>query len=816
MAKERYKDAVKQAKLCYKEQATPENHRLLERAYFLRARQLLQQGMRSSAVEVAQHLIDFGVTGADSPEELVRLLAGLGFEKPALSIQERLGTPGLKEQVTQTVADQLVIHPDRSGTASPELVQEARLVRRALEALQAGDEAGAMGMLRDLPRSSPLSEWKFFVRGLAAFERSDDGEARTNWDRLEPSRAPAAIAGRLRRMADEAAGASGRSLEAVEKLAFGEPILDRLRQLGTHVAGHDWDKALALLGSVRQVLRRIDPKLSERLTRVLIGSITKAVQDMDWYEARSLVTRFTRAAEPPAIDPHWNRLWALIWDGPQAEPGGAIHYWSEYIQDLAKLQAFSLAERALGQAMIWNRIAGLHREELDDLLDDEDGPPGLSRLLPRRGRKPKRETREVAAARKAVIAALEKSLKLAPEHLETYRLLVSIHGEWEDDKGLEAAAGRLLAKFPEDVETLQLLARHHYDRKDPRAALPYVVQARRLKPLDDSLRTLEWMVHIGLARACALEKKWDEGRAEFAAADALLPADRQDFTYQVRKAMLEYKAGQAEAGDRYVEQAKSLLVEPGPLWLALLIESIRFKMPKARSDEYAKLWDAELRKKRRSETAGEMAGVMAGFLHAEVEYTGRAGHITKILTYLRKTTTLKYRREDIEHVVEFLGELMPKERALFKKLVQAGVKQHPDSVLLHISAGGLEMMDTGVNVLFGARLPTGARRHLETALKLAESSTDPKVTALLPMIRERLSLLDEVQQAMGHFGSPFGGMPFGPGPGPDFYDMFDDDFDDEDDFEDDDEPFTLDFGPPPSRGHRPGPKTPKGSRRKKK
>src|SRR5262249_43927304 len=147
--------------------------------------------------------------------------------------------------------------------------------------------------------------------------------------------------------------------------------------------------------------------------------------------------------------------------------------------------AFSPAERALGQAMIWNRIAGLHREELDDLLDDEDGPPGLSRLLRSRGRKPKRETREVATARKAVVAALEKSLKLAPEHLENYRLLVPVHGEWKDDKGLEAAAGRLLTKSPEDVEPLQLLARHHYARKAPRAALPYVAQARRLKPLDE-------------------------------------------------------------------------------------------------------------------------------------------------------------------------------------------------------------------------------------------------------------------------------------------------------------------------------------------
>ncbi len=113
--KERYKDAVKQAKLCYKEAGTPENHGLLERAYFLRARQLLQQGMRSSAAEVAQHLLDFGVTGSDLLEELVRLLITLGFEKAAMQIQERLGSPAQKGRITELAADQLVLHPERTG-----------------------------------------------------------------------------------------------------------------------------------------------------------------------------------------------------------------------------------------------------------------------------------------------------------------------------------------------------------------------------------------------------------------------------------------------------------------------------------------------------------------------------------------------------------------------------------------------------------------------------------------------------------------------------------------------------------------------------
>ncbi len=489
IVKERFKDAVKQAKLCYKEQATPENHRLLERAYFLRARQLLQQGMRSSAVEVAQHLVEFGVTGADAPEELVRLLAGLGLEKAALAIQERLGGPELKEQVSQAVADQLVLHPERASSASPELARDAGLVRKALETLQAGDEAGAMGLLRDVPRSSPLSEWKFFLRGLAAHQKGDDGETRANWDRLDPGRAAAAIAGRLRRMSTDEAGPTGASLEAAEKLAFGEPILERLRRLGTLVAGHEWDKAFPLFGALRQSLHRIDPGLAERLTYVLIGSIIKAVQDMDWHEAHSLVTRFSRVAQPLAIDPRWNRLWAMIWDGPHADPGGAIHYWTDYIEDLGKVPSLGPDEVKLARALVWNHIAGLHREEVDD-LSDEDGPPPFL-APPRKGAKPRRDSKELAAARKAVVAAIEKSLKLAPEHQHTYRLLVDVHHDWGDDKALEAAAQRLLAKFPDDLETLQLLAPPSSRPKKP-AARPCPTSSRPAGSSRSMTRCARW------------------------------------------------------------------------------------------------------------------------------------------------------------------------------------------------------------------------------------------------------------------------------------------------------------------------------------
>ncbi len=501
--KERYKDAVKQAKLCFKESGTPENHLLLERAYFLRARQLLQQGMRSSAVEVAQHLLEFGVTGSDALEELVRLLITLGFETPALQIQERLGSPAQKERVTELAADQIVLHPERNKLAAPEVVRDAGLIREALVKLQAKDEAGAMETLRDLARSSPLSEWKFFVRGLAAFYRHDEAESRANWDRLASQRMAYLIVEKLRRLTAEAAGSNPTSLETMEKLVFGEPILSRLRQVRDLAASQEWDKVFRLLGPLRHSLQQIDAKLGERLTVVLIGSLIKAAQDLDWPEASRLITQFTRVAQPLELDPRWNRLWAIIWDGPHADAEGAIRYWVAYIGDLDTVASLNPVERVLAQAIVWNHVAQLHAEDVEYLLDELDDsplPPFARRRRRRQNRSQLTNRPEVVVARKQVLDAVERSLKLAPEHLPTYELLVKVHQDWNDDKGLVGAAQRLLSAFPDDGKTLQLLGRHYFEKSDLVAALPYVQKARRLKPLDESLRELEWMIRVGLAR----------------------------------------------------------------------------------------------------------------------------------------------------------------------------------------------------------------------------------------------------------------------------------------------------------------------------
>jgi hypothetical protein len=787
-AKEWFKEAVKEAKLCYKEENSPENHQLLERAYFLRARQLVHLGMVISAVEVVQQLLEFGVTASDWVNELVRLLMNLGLTQEAVQIQERLGTPELKDVVAGSAADQAVVHPERALQVSPELARDASLVRASLKQLEDNDEAGALLLLRDLARSSPLSEWKFFVRGLAAHYRHDAEETKANWDRLDSKRKAFAIAQRLRRLAQaEPARTDDKFVERMETAVFGEPVLDRLKQANSLAAEHEWHKLFRLLAPLRHSLRRIDPTLAERLTEILAGVLIKEARTSDPDDTEELLVPSTQTAEPMSIDPHWNRFFAIAWDGPETDPSRSRVRWAAYIEDLKAISVFSSSERALAQAMIWNHLARKWHDKADALVDNvESRLPMPPFFQTNDSRERNDKTRNIADAQKKAIECLEKSLALAPAHLPTYRLMVEINWARHDPAGIEAAARRLLANFPDDVDTLTLLAQHSVDQNDHAAALPLVQKARAIKPLDDSLRTLEGFVRIGLARKLALEERWDEGRDQFRVADELDADDRTDYCYLARKAMFEAKAGQVDLSDRFIKEAEASLVEPTPLRLALVIESIRYSMPKATQDHYAELWNSDLKKKCRSETAGALASLLDAFLECQIEYPGRARHIKQVADYLDRASRLKYRRQDIERVCEFLAHL-PEQAKLFEKRLNQGLKQHPGSVRLNLAAGILEI-EKG-NLSFAK---SKARKHLEAALNLAQASTDPKETALLPTIKNALTLINEIS------ASPFGPTAFGGGgfpfafPGGGFPFGFDDDFDDDDDDDDDDD------GPLPS------------------
>jgi len=750
-----FKDAVKQAKLCFKQESSPENHALLERAYYLRARELGELGLRDSALEVVGHLVEFGVTASDWLVDLCEFLMALGLAQKAAEFQERLGTADDKTRLMEIAADMAVVHPERAEHTTAEVGRDARLVRQAIERLERGDEAGAFEVLRDLPRSSLLSEWKYFVRGLAAFHRSDTEVREANWGRLETRRMPSRIAQRLSSFVSQAnSGSDENDDRELEKLVFGEPVIARFRRIWVLVAEREWDEILRELGPLRQSLHRIDAKLPERLTRVLIGSLIHEATERNPRDAERLIDRFTEVAEPSAMDPNWNRLRAVIWDASEATADEALVYWSRYLEDLKTIPGLSPQDRALAQAMVLNQKAGL-------LLKDLDGSDDDSEIFPMPASRRSRTamtTKAAEQAKKAIVDCLEQSLRLAPEYRATYRALITLYRSVDDASRVEAAALRLLKVFPDDLETLTLLAEHYSSRDEPAAALPWAQKARGLKPLDESLREQEWSIRVDLARSHALAKRFVDGRAEFVTAEQLFPDRSGHYTYLAAKAIFESRASRTDQSDALIAEAQLGLIEPAPLWLALAIQSIRYRADQKSRARYARLWETELKKTVRSATAGEMAWLLDLILKAGVDYPGRDTQVKKLVTYLGRSLKLTYRRLDLDRVCEFLGHL-PEKVDLLEKLVKRGLKEHPQSARLHFEAGAIEFRKG----MFGGSEAV-ARQHLEKAVELAGSSTERSDVDLLPQIKEMLSLFNNLTD--GPLGALFfGGLPF-PMPSP--------------------------------------------------
>jgi tetratricopeptide (TPR) repeat protein len=807
MEKQNFKEAVREAKLCFRQQGSEESRRLLERAYFERARQLQKSGLTESAREVSGHLLEHGVTDPGILAELPGLLIAVGRTGEALQFQERVDSPQARQALVLKAADAAVLDPERAPASLPELKEGGRRVRSALDAVEAGDEARAFDELRAIARGSPFADWRFFVRGLAAYYRLDDTDMTANWSRLDPDRMPARVAGRLRALAglSAPADAAGRLSDwaAHELRVFGEPVLAELEPVRDAAARQDWDAVLGRLGGLRGRLRRIDPILSGRLTSILYSTLLATSREMNYAECRRLVTKFSQALEAPPLDPRWNRLWAMIWENHHGDPREARKYWEAYIRDLERVEALTPDERRIAQAIAWQRVA--------QLVEDEDDPGDFPFLFQPRSR------RSEEAMQAHVVQCLERSLELCPTHKPAYHQLFEAYRDWEQPEKAEAIARRLLERFPDDEEALRFLANRARDRDEPLEAIEYLRRVRALKPLDRGLVNEEWNLLLELARVHALNKRWAEGRAAFEAAERTRPEGRETLGYLARRGLFEHKAGCAPDGEALIERAKATLAEPTAAWLQLHAEAIRYRLNNL-GKRFAIEWQAAQKAKPTSETAGAMARILGFYFQEEIKYSARDNHIKDAIKYIKNTRKLNYHPGDLRLVCEFLDADELDEAKLLETFVEKGKSAFPKAAFFHFMIAEIEIRK-------GPYLCNRPRaiKQLEEAHKLAQASSEPEDAELLPRIKERLTMLKE------HSRRPFGPGPFGGGPRSgtqssmppemeDFLDMMGhmgldpdddefifDDLDDDEDFEDDD------TSPSPRR--RPGPA--RGARKKK-
>jgi tetratricopeptide (TPR) repeat protein len=733
--KGRYKDAVKEAKLCFRADPTPEHHHLLETAYFLRAKQMAQAGMLESAREVAGHLLDFGITDPKLAEPGASLLVALGMSGQALHLREGIEDPAARERVFLQAADQAVLHPERKSL-STELNEGGQLIRSALEALAKGNADAALGGLREVARNSPFADWKLFARGLAAYNEGNNAEAAANWDRLDSARTAFKISRALSSLNQpETHGGKLPKLDALEKACFGEPILGPLCTIKDLIAEDRLVEALRVVGPLRFALRRTDPALAERLTRVLYPIVFRAATETDSRQGRSLLDHFIRVAEPLSIDPRWNRTRGLWCDEVGEDLDKSEGYWRQYLKDIESDPALFGVNSDRAQALVWLHLGRQFVELLDgEVPFQNDG-----------------ESRQ--DVRRVALDCFEASLKLLPTRIETYKELRETLDKWDEPLKAAKAARRLLEVFPDDFETLSYLADHHKKREEPDESLPYVQRMRALKPLDQATLATEISGRLALARAHSLSGKWSDGRAEYEAIERLVPASARSIMMLTRKAVFELKAEEPDRAQEYINEGVELSQDRASFWLAIAIEARRIALPKAEQDRFDQRWGAESSKKPTSKTAGAISQILDDFLIQKISYPGMEGHLREVLAYLSHTKRLKYSREDLAKVCGFLRSV-PKGAglALGETFAKRGIKLFPKAAEFPFMMGTHIMLSTKPTYSNVA----AAKKNFEKARVLAETEVaeNPDGPLLLPKIQEMLTRVSHVQP-MSPFGFPF-------------------------------------------------------------
>jgi len=759
LAKGNVKDALRDAKICYREAPDPERHMFLERAYSARAEQLQKAGLQDQAQNTFGELVELGVTAPDVQAKLPRLRILLGLTNPtpaggAANIWDE------NPELLIELADQAVFHPQQVPGQYVEIHRDCQRIRAALEAVERGEDAAAADQLNDISRRSPYADWKLFVRGLSAFYANDAERARANWDRLEPKRSAFRMAQTLlvhssQLTADKAALNVANGLRRLEYAVESDPVREQLKTMSEHQRAGNSSGLFHTFRSFCQRFGKSYAPLIERITDMLWKRVIRE-QRVDQLK------RLTAIAPAPRLDPHWNRAHALWSEQASHSTYEATEkYWQAYVKDILQEGFLQPDERGIAAGLIYQRMAKMAVAA----AHDEESHRPFARVLGTAG--------YAAQFRQEAVGFYQQSIRHAPQLRGAYGELAKLHLESDEPSWAVKTYQALLAHFPDDYETHVWLANYYLENDKPDTAERYSREAQRLKPRDPATVTLMWNQRLAMMRLCAKKRKFAMARQEWELLQQIAPPDTEAYWLDLLRAAVEYKASNVEEAERWVAAATSKLKDPTPVWMIMHAHAARYALKREIKNDFGNRFKTAIAGACCSETAGQLAKVLLPFVQQQIKYTGLATHQRLALDYLQRCQGLSWNGGDLRHVVNFLMAADSwRHRALRDQLLTVGCARFPQEPTFPFLAGRMAMEDGPFRTNFQK-----ARDLFEQALKANATATHPLTAEAVKTAKKAISMLDQAAQMQGSmfFGGPLDD------------DEYDDEYDDDDEYEFDDE-----------------------------
>jgi tetratricopeptide (TPR) repeat protein len=754
LQEQRTQQALELARSLYKQDPSPPSKELLEKACLARARQLLSQGHDRDARLVLENAAQLDGNPAFL-EQVAQELAAAGDAAGALRLLERVPGSQALPQVLGHAVDGALRQGSAGRDALPEpLRPQFDLVLQAFAQAEAGQDEQARATLQGIGLQSPFLEWKVLLRGLLAYHQKDDPRALENWQRLNPQRLPARVAAPLRFLID----AAFRTAQPPETQNALQQQADRLQGSALVPALRAIQRAMAHERQLPQAFRQAEQllpalrgeaaQLIPRLANCFYWAVISHGQPED-------LPRYQRVFGAPADDPELARMEALALEHRHMMPD-AHKAWQRFEKSVAAHPtAWPDGQADRVRALVWLRMAE-NADNVPDLKDLPDLPPFL-RDHPDRPRPLKPSAEE----------CYKRSLELAPDQLDTHYELFLHYRDKEKSGKAEQAARKLLKQFPDHAPTLEALGDLLMAKAEYAEALGLFERALKSNPLERRLRAKVGNAHSYKARQDADAGRFDEARAGYQAALAFSEGG-SNYPVLCKWAACEFKAGDAEKAEELLGRAHAEEDNRLAVAFSMLIETIRFKLPRKLKDRFDKEVKEYLAQPPTARAATAIIDTAASMCAAGVTYYGQKTHEKRVLGYLEKALKLDFTEEQLAHVCDALHVLHSPR--LFVKFIRLGQKQFPSSPTFYLAEAEYNLQQGPY------RAPTYLTQQLlEKAQRLASAMPrDPRQEKLLERIQRQLDAI--------HVLNPFSRL-FGE-ESMDFFDPFGDD---EDEDEEDDE-----------------------------
>ena len=730
LAKGNAKTAVKDAEACFRKDPSPEHRQFLEKAYVSRVEQLHRLRLTAESRAALQKLLDLKPTAPETLQQIPRLQVIVGDTRvDAGSVLER--EPGL----LITLADQAVLDSRAQAPSQGGVADQVARIRAALAAVERGEDEKAAEMLHDLPRRSPLGDWKLFVRGLSAFYQGNEERAQANWQRLDTERPACRIAQTLLVVAgqirpDAATADISVSLPQLEAHIQTDPAGLPLKELAEHWRKGDWK---AFFREYRQFRQRFAKSHPQLLKKIVDLAWKRFVHD----ERHDNLDRLEAIGPSPPFDPHWYRVSALDceertpWFTPALERA-----WQGYLDSLEEATDMREEDRAIAAGLIHYRLAERMLRSADQLdrmsrfpwtdFDADDGE----------------ELRRKAAQR------LRRAIESCPNLKDAYRDLAELHEDWKELAKSAVVLRRLLAVDPDDFDAHVWLANYHLSKNEPAESSPHVDAAARIRPRDRQCSELRWNQRLASIRALVMRRKFNEARRQVDETAAALAEGREEpFVLDVMRAAIEWKSKNEEAAEQHLAAALAQAGEPAVVWMAMSGAAAEYRLPSAVKKDFDNRFKAAVQTAPTSRTAGLLARRVSVLRAGKRNYTGRYTQERLILKYLERSRRVAWQEADLQAVCDML-ETLPRSNELMSALVAVGVRMFPDNAWFQFWRGNCEISLGS----FRCNL-TKAIAFYRRALELARVSKEPDDRDIVPLAEHALSAAYELQERSTLFGA---------------------------------------------------------------